>query len=162
VHIVARLPRVRKIDIARAGINFSLSTRHEIAAGILRLRPSPVEPTPVSRSIFASGRRLIRKAAAMTSDRNDRTGFAPHRCEHRHGRRSTAFAQLITSAALALSIAVAAAAVSMGIARADGVVAVAKDASANIAVASVLVMVVIAAGLAIAVKRSSVRSKADE
>jgi hypothetical protein len=98
----------------------------------------------------------------MTSDRNDRTGFAPHRCERRHGRRSTAFAQLITSAALALSIAVAATAVSMGIARADGVVAVAQDSSTNVALASVLAMVVIAAGLAIAFKRSSVRAKADE
>jgi hypothetical protein len=156
------LPRARKIDIARAGINVLLSTRHEIAAGILRLRPSPVEPAPVSGSIFASGRRVIRKADAMTIDRNDRAGFAPHRCERRQDLRSTAFAQLITSAALALSIAVAATAVSMGIARADGVIAVAKESSANIAVASVLAMVVIAAGLAIAVKRSSVRTKADE
>jgi hypothetical protein len=151
-----------KSDIARAGVNFLLSNRHEIAAGILWLRPSPVEPAPVSRSIFASGSRLIRKADAMTSDRNDRAGFAPHRCERRHGRRSTACAQLITSAALALSIAVAATAVSMGIARADGVVAVAKDSGASVAVASVLAMVVIATGLAIAVKRSSVRTKADE
>jgi len=98
----------------------------------------------------------------MTFDRNDRAGFAPHRCERRHGRRSTAFAQLITSAALVASIAVAATAVSMGIARADGVVAVAKDSSANIAVASVLAMLVIAAGLAFAVRRSVVRTKADE
>ncbi len=98
----------------------------------------------------------------MTSDRNDRTGFAPHRCERRHGRRSTAFAQLITSAALALSIAVAATAVSMGIARADGIVAVAHDSIANVAVASVLAMVVIAAGLVVAVRRSVVRTKTDE
>ena len=103
---------------------------------------------------------MIRKADPMTLDRNDRAGFAPHRCERRHGRRSTAFAQLVTTAALALSIAIAATAVSMGIARADGVVAVAKDSSA--AVGSVLAMIVIAAGLALAVRRSSGRVKADE
>jgi hypothetical protein len=154
------LPRSRKIAIARAGINLLLSTRHEIAAGIQRLRPSPVEPKPVSGSIFVSGEKVIRKADPMTLDRNDRAGFAPHRCERRHGRRSTAFAQLVTTAALALSIAIAATAVSMGIARADGVVAVAKDSSA--AVGSVLAMIVIAAGLALAVRRSSGRVKADE
>jgi LDH2 family malate/lactate/ureidoglycolate dehydrogenase len=104
---------------------------------------------------------VIRKAEAMTSDRNDRTGFAPHRRERRRGR-STAFAQLITSVALVLSIAVAATAVSMGIARADGVAAVAQDSSTHVAIASVLAMVVIAAGLAVAVRRSSVRTKADE
>ena len=104
---------------------------------------------------------MIRKAEAMTSDRNDRTGFAPRRCERRHGR-SSAFAQLITSVALVLSIAVAATAVSMGIARADGVAAVAQDSNTHVAIASVLAMVVIAAGLAVAVRRSSVRTKADE
>jgi hypothetical protein len=108
----------------------------------------------------------------MTFDRNDPADFAPHRCERRLGRRSSAFAQLITSGALALSIAVAVTAVSMGIARADGLVAVANDsivhvAVANdsvthVAVASALVMVVIAAGLAIAVRRSVVRVKADK
>ena len=105
---------------------------------------------------------MIRKAEAMTSDRNHRTGFAPHRGERGHGRRFTAFAQLVTSVALALSIGVAATAVSMGIARADGIVAVAQDSNAHIAIASVLAMVVIAAGLAVAVKRSSVRAKTDE
>src|ERR1700745_1228809 len=98
----------------------------------------------------------------MTSDRNDSTGFAPHRCERRHGRRSTAFAQLITSAALALSIAVAATAVTFGIARADGVVAVAQDSSAHVAVGTVVAMVTIAAGLAVAVKRRIASTKADE
>ena len=80
---------------------------------------------------------MIRKAEAMTSDRNDRTGFAPPRRDRRHGRRSTAFAQLITSVALALSIGVATTAVSMGIARADGIVAVAQDSNAHVAIARV-------------------------
>ena len=96
----------------------------------------------------------------MTFHRNESTGFAPPRCERRRGRRSTAFAQLVTSAALVLSIGVAATAVSMGIARADGLVTAAKDSSA--AIASVLAMIVIAAGLTIAVKRSSARVKTDE
>ena len=93
----------------------------------------------------------------MTSDRIDRTGFAPHQGARRQGRRSTALAQLVTSAALALSLAVAVTAVSMGIARADGVVAVAKDSSAHVAIASVVGMIVIAAGLIVAIKRNSVR-----
>jgi hypothetical protein len=98
----------------------------------------------------------------MTSDRDDRTGFAPHRCARRHGRRSTAVAQLLTSAALALSIAVAATAVTIGIARADGLIAIAEDSSANVAVGTVLAMIVIAAGLAVAVRRRIVSTKADE
>lgn len=73
----------------------------------------------------------------MRLDRDDRAGFAPHRGERPQGRRrSTAFAQLLTSAALALSIAVAATAVSMGIARADGVVGVATDSNAHVAAAT--------------------------
>ena len=98
----------------------------------------------------------------MTFDRNEHTGFSPHRCEGRPGRRSTALAQLVTSAALALSIAVAATAVTIGIARADGLVAVTKDSSANIAAGAVLAMIVIAAGLAVAVKRRIASTKADE
>ena len=98
----------------------------------------------------------------MTFDRKDRTGFAPHRGERRHGRRSTAVAQLITSAALALSIAVAATAVTLGIARADGLAAVAEGSSSHMAVGIVLAMVAIAAGLTVAVKRNSARVKADE
>ncbi len=97
----------------------------------------------------------------MTSEGIDRTGFAP-RCRERHGRRSTAFAQLITSAALMLSIAVAATAVTLGIARADGLVAVARDSSSHIATGTVLAMIVIAAGLAVAVKRRIASTKADE
>ena len=104
---------------------------------------------------------MIRKADAMTFDRSDRSGFEPHR-RARHGRRSTAVAQLITSAALALSITVAATAVTIGIARADGPVAVAEDASSHVAIGTVLAMVAIAAGLTIAVKRNSARVKADE
>jgi hypothetical protein len=88
----------------------------------------------------------------MTFDRIDRTGFAPHRCERRQGRRFAAIAQLITSAALALSLAVAATAVSIGIARADSLVGIAQDSSTHVATASVLAMIVIAAGLAVAVK----------
>ena len=98
----------------------------------------------------------------MTFDRNDRTGFAPHRCERRLGRRSTVLAQLVASAALALSITVAATAVTIGIARADGVVAVAHDSSAHMAIGTVLAMVAIAVGLTVAVKRNSARVKTDE
>ena len=97
----------------------------------------------------------------MTSDRIDRTGFAPHRCE-RHGRRSTALAQLLASTALALSIAVAATAVTIGIARADGLAAMAQDSSSHVAVGTVLAMIVIAAGLTVAVRRNSARIKADD
>ena len=98
----------------------------------------------------------------MTFDRNDRTGFAPHRNAHPHGRRSTAVAQLITSAALALSITVAVTAVTIGIARADGPVAIAADSSAHVAIGTVLAMVAIAAGLTVAVRRNSARVKTDE
>ena len=98
----------------------------------------------------------------MRFDRNSHAGFAPHRCERREGRRSTAVAQLVTSVALALSITVAATAVTIGIARAEGLVAVAQDSSANIAVWTVLAMVVIAAGLAVAVRRRSASTKADD
>ena len=98
----------------------------------------------------------------MTFDRKDRTGFAPHRGERRHGRRSTAVAQVIASAALTLSIAVAATAVTLGIARADGLAAVAEGPSSRMAVGIVLAMVAIAAGLTVAVKRNSARVKADE
>ena len=98
----------------------------------------------------------------MTFDRTDRTGFAPHRCERQRGHRSTAVAQLITSAALALSIAVAATAVTIGIARADGLATVAEDSSASAAVASVLALILVAAGLIGAVKRSFARAKLDE
>lgn len=97
----------------------------------------------------------------MTFDRSDRTGFAPHRRAHR-GRRSTAVAQLITSAALALSITVAVTAVTIGIAHADGVIAVAEGSSTNVALGTVLAMIVIAAGLAVAVRRNSARVKTDE
>jgi ATP/ADP translocase len=93
----------------------------------------------------------------MTFDRIDHTGFAPHRCERRQGRRFAAVAQLITSTALALSLAVAATAVSIGIARADGLVAVAQDASSHVAMASVLAMIVIAAGIVAAVKSNFAR-----
>jgi hypothetical protein len=56
-----RLPRARKIVIARPVINILLSTGHENAAGILRLCPSPVEPTPVSESIIVSGEKVDSK-----------------------------------------------------------------------------------------------------
>ena len=46
VHSVAHVPRAGKNDVARAGVNVLLSTRHEIAAGILRVRPTPAERTP--------------------------------------------------------------------------------------------------------------------
>ena len=97
----------------------------------------------------------------MTFHRTDRTEYAPRGCARR-GRRSSAVAQLITSAALALSIAVAATAVSIGIARADGLVAVAQDSSTHVAVGTVFAMIVIAAGLAIAVRRRAAPTKADE
>ena len=92
----------------------------------------------------------------MTLDRTDRTGFAPHRCERAHGHRSTAVAQLITSAALALSIAVAATAVSIGIARADGLAAVADDANAHFATAGVLALIGMA-GIAALIARARVK-----
>jgi hypothetical protein len=95
----------------------------------------------------------------MTLDRTDRTGFAPHRCERAHGHRSTAVAQLVTSAALALSIAIAATAVSIGIARADGLAAVADDPNAHIATASVLALVGMA-GIAALIVRARVKPAA--
>jgi len=98
----------------------------------------------------------------MTFYRNDRTGFAPHRGERRYGHRSSAVAQLITSAALALSITVSVTAVTIGIARADGPVAVMEGSSAHMAIGTVLAMVAIAAGLTVAVKRNSARVKTDE
>jgi hypothetical protein len=88
----------------------------------------------------------------MTLDRIDRMGFAPHRCERVHGHRSTAVAQLITSAALVLSIAIAATAVSIGIARADGLAAVADDPNAHIATACVLALVAMAGVTALIVR----------
>jgi hypothetical protein len=109
-----------------------------------------------------TGEKVIRKAQAMTFDRIDRTGFAPHCCERRHGHRSTAVAQLVTSAALALSLTVAAAAVSIGIARADGLVAVAQDSTTHVAAATVLALILGATAVAAAVRRSPAPVKADE
>src|ERR1700693_1337206 len=80
----------------------------------------------------------------MTLDRShhaDRLGFAPPCCARARGHRSTALAQLVTSAALVLSIAVAATAVSVGIARADGLTAVAEDSSTHVAVLLSLLLV---------------------
>ena len=69
----------------------------------------------------------------MTSDSIDRTGFAPPRSVRTRGHRSTAVAQLITSAhSLVLSIAVTATVVSIGIARADGFAAVAEDSTTHV------------------------------
>ncbi|HEY4919459.1 MAG TPA: hypothetical protein VII40_05085 [Xanthobacteraceae bacterium] len=84
---------------------------------------------------------VIRKADAMTLDRIDRTGFTPPACARAHDHRSTAVAQLITSAALVLSIAVAVTAMSVGIARADGLKAIAEDSSAYVAVLLSLLLV---------------------
>lgn len=77
----------------------------------------------------------------MTFDCIDRTGFTPPSSTRAHGHRSTALAQLVTSAALVLSIAVAATAVSVGIARADGLAAVAEDSSTHVAVLLSLLLV---------------------
>jgi hypothetical protein len=77
----------------------------------------------------------------MTSDSIDRTGFAPPRSVRTRGHRSTAVAQLITSAALVLSIAVTATVVSVGIARADGFPAVTEDSTTHVAVLFALVLV---------------------
>jgi hypothetical protein len=55
----------------------------------------------------------------MRDDANDRVGFHQARRARPVTRRKLAFAELITTAALALSIAIAAIAVSMEIARAD-------------------------------------------
>ena len=85
----------------------------------------------------------------MTFDRIEHAGFSPHQ----RGHRSTAVAQIVTSAALALSVAVAATAVTIGIARADGLFAVAQDTTAPVASASVLALILVAAGLTGAVKR---------
>lgn len=96
----------------------------------------------------------------MTLDRIDRTGFTPRRWERAHGQRSTAVAQLITSAALVLSIAVAATAVSIGIARADGLAAVANDPSAHIAAAIVIAVVLVGTvGLTAFISRGRARAK---
>ena len=67
-----------------------------------------------------------RKALAMTTDRIERTGFAPHAGERVRGRHCTIVVQLIAAAALVMSIAVTATVVTIGIARADGVVASAR------------------------------------
>ena len=71
----------------------------------------------------------------------DRSGFTPPSSARAHGHRSTALAQLVTSAALVLSIAIAATAVSVGIARADGLQAVAEDSSTHVAVLLSLLLV---------------------
>ena len=76
----------------------------------------------------------------MTFDRIDHNGFTPPRST-RAGHRSTALAQLLTSAALVLSIAIAATAVSVGIARADGLKAIAEDSHAYVAVLLSLLLV---------------------
>ena len=55
----------------------------------------------------------------MRDDPNDKIGFHQARRARPVTRRKLAFAELITTAALALSIAIAAIAVSMEIARAD-------------------------------------------
>lgn len=96
----------------------------------------------------------------MSIDRIDHTGFAPHRCERAHGHRTTALAQLITSAALALSIAIAGTAVSIGIARADGIPSSTEVANAHVTVAALLSLVIVGvAGLAY---RSRARAKSGE
>jgi hypothetical protein len=77
----------------------------------------------------------------MTFDRIDHTGFTPPPCARAHGHRSSALAQLLTSAALVLSIAIAATAVSVGIARADGLTAVAEDTGTHVAVLLSLLLV---------------------
>jgi hypothetical protein len=56
----------------------------------------------------------------MTTDRIERTGFAPHAGERVRGRHGNILAQLIAAVALVMSIAVAATVVTIGIARADG------------------------------------------
>ena len=94
----------------------------------------------------------------MTLDRIDRTGFTPPPCARAHGHRSTAVAQLITSAALVLSIAVAATAVSVGIARAESFPAVAADSSAHVAVLLALVLVGMG-GLTAWMSRARVKSR---
>jgi len=97
----------------------------------------------------------------MTLDRIDRTGFAPHGCE-RVGHRSTAFAQLVASAALALSIAVAATVVSIGIARAEGL-AGADRANASVAAAIVVAIVLVGmVGLTAWVNRGRARAEPGE
>jgi hypothetical protein len=138
---VACSPRARKFAIARLGVNFFLTARHEIAVELQWLRRIPVETPPVSGSIFFTEGEVIRKAHAMTFDRTDHTGFTPPPSARARGHRSTALAQLVTSAALVLSIAVAATAVSVGIARADGLTAVAEDSSTHVAVLLSLVLV---------------------
>jgi len=56
----------------------------------------------------------------MTTDRIERTGFAPHAGERVRGRHCNILVQLIAAVALVMSIAVAATVVTIGIARADG------------------------------------------
>jgi hypothetical protein len=70
--------------------------------------------------------------------------------EHRHscaaGRRSIAFVELITTAALALSTAVAVTAVSIGIARAEVIGTVTKGDSASLAIALIIGLLLAAVG----------------
>jgi hypothetical protein len=65
----------------------------------------------------------------MRDDPNDKIGFHQARRARPVTRRKLAFAELITTAALALSIAIAAIAVSMEIARADGLAPRASEAN---------------------------------
>jgi hypothetical protein len=77
-------------------------------------------------------------------------------CVRRH--RSTAFVELITTAALALSTAVAVTAVSFGIARADVMGSVAKGSGGSFAVA-VLVVALLCATSAFTYNRARSGSK---
>jgi hypothetical protein len=69
--------------------------------------------------------------------------------------RSTAFVELITTAALALSTAVAVTAVSFGIARADVMAGVAKGGGGSLAVAVLLALLLSATGALTALRPSA-------
>jgi len=87
-----------------------------------------------------------RKADAMTTDRTDRTGFAPHGEERVRGRYCNILAQLIATVALVMSIAVTATVVTFGIARADAPGAADDDMSARLAVALLFGFVLVGMG----------------
>ena len=77
------------------------------------------ETAPDSGAIFVN--MLIRRhITSMTTALTDRVGFShPTELKPEHDRRSRAFAELITTAALAVSLVIAVVAVSIGISRAS-------------------------------------------
>jgi len=114
-----------------------------ILNGFAQVRPNPRQHRC---RFYHRGQGDSRKADAMTTDRIDRTGFAPHGEERVRGRYCNILAQLIATVALVMSIAVTATVVTFGIARADAPGAGAEDMSARLAVALLFGFVLVGMG----------------